>query len=638
MPFKRIFISGGAGVIGTALVEKLLPTGTELFIGDLKPCPASWNGRLRYRMGDLNTIETSELLSFDPDLVIHLAATFERSVESPAFFNENFHHNIALSHTLLSILKECKKLKKIIFASSYLVYDPATYLFSHPPRQAANLRETHAIRPRNLCGAAKLFHEEELQFFHSHLNHACEMVCARIFRVYGKNSRDIISRWIQAAIQQQPLAVYQPENQFDYIFADDVAEGILQLADSPFSGIVNLGSGTSRKIEEVIAVLKNHFPSLKSNLSKEECSDLYEASQADMECFNKITHWLPEHTLETAIPKIIEFEKNRLTETSKEMQSHHILVSSISKKIPLLTAVKAASKKMDPSILLHGCDIDSQCIGSYFVDAFWKCPKLAEIQKEDILDYCNKHQIRWIIPTRDGELYFFAEHRSWFAENGISVLISDPEVIDICLDKKAFADWLLAKNYPAIPTFSSLPQLNVPSYVVKEQFGAGSISVGLNLTYEEAKKHASKLKSPIFQPFIEGEEFSVDLYRTSSKEVKGAVVRKRNIVLHGESQITTTIFHPDIEALSITLANALNLYGHAVFQMIETSKKEIFVIECNPRFGGASTASIAVGLDSFYWFFLESIEEPLHQYPFRRLNKNIRQVRYPSDQLIFNYE
>ena len=49
MDYKRIFISGGAGVIGSALVSYLLKENVEIFVGDLKPCPKEWEGKLKYR-------------------------------------------------------------------------------------------------------------------------------------------------------------------------------------------------------------------------------------------------------------------------------------------------------------------------------------------------------------------------------------------------------------------------------------------------------------------------------------------------------------------------------------------------------------------------------------------------------------
>jgi carbamoyl-phosphate synthase large subunit len=58
------------------------------------------------------------------------------------------------------------------------------------------------------------------------------------------------------------------------------------------------------------------------------------------------------------------------------------------------------------------------------------------------------------------------------------------------------------------------------------------------------------------------------------------------------------------------------------------------VIECNPRFGGASTASIAVGLDSLYW----SLAEALGQHEQRVLQRsatNVMQLRSPNDRLIY---
>src|SRR4029077_10055971 len=97
-------------------------------VGDLKPCPKSWLGKVKYRQGDLNTMAGHELATFDPEVYFHLAATFERSEETYFSFEENFHHNIKLSHYLLSCLKNIPSLERVIFASSYLIYDPALYL------------------------------------------------------------------------------------------------------------------------------------------------------------------------------------------------------------------------------------------------------------------------------------------------------------------------------------------------------------------------------------------------------------------------------------------------------------------------------------------------------------------------------
>src|SRR5437762_5971493 len=81
-------------------------------------------------------------------------------------------------------------------------------------------------------------------------------ISARIYRVYGCGSRDVVSRWVRALIAGRPIEVFNPENRFDYIFAGDVAEGLRRLADSPTaSGIVNLATGRSPSIAEVTAAV-----------------------------------------------------------------------------------------------------------------------------------------------------------------------------------------------------------------------------------------------------------------------------------------------------------------------------------------------------------------------------------------------
>ena len=61
----KIFISGGAGVIGQELVKILYNEGAELFIGDLKKKPKSFKDDIVYRQGDLNHIKEEELIDFN---------------------------------------------------------------------------------------------------------------------------------------------------------------------------------------------------------------------------------------------------------------------------------------------------------------------------------------------------------------------------------------------------------------------------------------------------------------------------------------------------------------------------------------------------------------------------------------------
>ncbi|WP_172196393.1 NAD-dependent epimerase/dehydratase family protein [Saccharibacillus qingshengii] len=626
---KRVFVSGGAGVIGSELVQLLLQQKAIIFVGDLKPRPSEWPADIRYRQGDLNEITKEELLDFGPEYFFHLAATFERSEESYEFWEENERHNLKLSHHLMDCLKDYSELKKVIFASSYLIYNPEQYQFTTPADEAFSINEHNQIYPRNMCGAAKLMHEIELRFLQHFAAGRLQTVSARIYRVYGKNSRDIISRWIQTLLKGETIRVFGKEGMFDYIYAGDVAEGLLRLALSEAEGIVNLGNAHARRVEEMLNILKDHFPNLQM---MEESSDiLFEASQADMSLFKSMTGWTPTRQLEDTIPELIEHYQRRMEENLSPEKEKSVLVTSVSKKVPMLKAVAQGIRKIGYSSKLIGGDLDEKAISRAFTDSFWKMPSLNELPADVLIQYCQEHNINAIIPSRDGELEYFASHKELLARNGIAVMVSDLKAVESCLDKMAFSRRGIELGFPVILTSHQPEQAYGERFVVKERYGAGSQFIGLNLTHEQAESHANSLQHPIFQPFIEGIESSVDVYVQKDGVCKGAVVRRRDLIVNGESQVTTTYRDEKLEALCADFSEKLGLYGHVIFQILIDPEGEPHIIECNSRFGGASTLSIAAGLDSFYWFLLEASGQSLNEYPFIRSKSSKRLVRHAED-------
>jgi len=628
---KKIFISGGAGVIGNELSVKLCNMGAKVLVGDLKNKPKHWSNKINYRQGDLNFITKQELEYFAPDIFIHLAATFERSTETYEFWHENFWHNVRLSHHLMDVMKDLPSLKQVFFASSYLIYEPELYSFNTPQEKPYSLTESDPIYPRNLTGMAKLAHEIELRFLEGFKSDKISFINARIYRGYGKGSRCIISRWIRMLLNNEPIKVFRKEGIFDYIYSEETANGIIKLIENPnISGTINLGTGNARRVSEVIDILKIYFPSMKVF---EEDSDIpYEASQANITKLKSLTGWTPKKQLEDTIPEIIEYEKLHLKDFEKE-NDFNVLVTSISKKIPLLKAVRNACKKTGTSVKLYGADVNPECIGRYFVDEFWEMPNSSIISFEIVADYCLKNKIKAIIPTRDGELQFWAKEKSRFSSVGINVMVSNLETVNYCIDKLEFYKKLDSLRFPAIQT-SENSNLNIESFVLKERYGAGSIKIGINISKQEAEKQAKSLLNPIFQPFIDGEELSIDAYIDKIGAVKGIIIRKRDLIINGESQITTTIENAELEKLCKNILEIKGFYGHVVMQVIIDKLGRFNIIEINSRFGGASTLSIACGLDSFYWFILESMENEIKHYPFIKNSKSIKQIRFPEDIII----
>lgn len=629
---KRVFVSGGNGVIGNALVKKLHSQGAIILVGDLKPRPKKWPRTIIYRQGDLNYITKEELNNFRPEYFFHLAATFERSKETYDFWHDNFRHNVHLSNHLMDMLKDSRELKKVIFASSYLIYDPKLYMFDKPVLNPYQLKENDPIYPRNLTGVAKLNHEIELRFLDEFKHGQYQVVSARIYRSYGKYSRDVISRWIRSLLKDEEIKVYAKEGMFDYIYAGDVAEGLIRLALSKeATGVFNLGSGNARRIGEVVSILKKYFPAMKM---MENVSDTrYEASQADMGYFKKVIGWSPQIQLEEAIPTIIDYEKNGKP-LNCEQKDFNVLITSISDKVPMIHAVKRAVDKIGADIRIFGADSDSECCGRYFVDGFWNMPRTEHLTKDQLINFCRENNIMAVIPSRDGELSFFAKYRVPLAEAGINVMISDLDMVEICIDKLFFYRHLSDKGFPVIFTSEDVNDIISEKVVVKERFGAGSKKIALGVSKDKAIEYSANLKKAVYQPYIQGCEASVDLYLDKYGRAKGVIARKRDIVIDGESQITSTFRNEKLEKLCVEMAQTLELYGHVIFQVIVDGKGEFHVVECNSRFGGASTLSLEMGLDSFYWFLLETLGEEIGDYPFLRTSIEKTQIRHAADKII----
>ncbi len=309
----------------------------------------------------------------------------------------------------------------------------------------------------------------------------------------------------------------------------------------------------------------------------------------------------------------------------------NVFISSISKKVPLIKQVRQAMNDLGLGGKLIGGDASPDCIGRFFVDGFWQMPLLESLTIELFLENCERFGIKAIIPTRTEELTFFGLYRDILKKHGIACLISPLASLEKCLDKLTFSRLLAEWNFPGIPAWEQIDAIdtNCRSYVVKNRFGAGSREIKLNLSLQEALSYGKNIQNPLFQPFIEGEEYSVDLYVDQTKKVKGVLARRRELVIGGESQVTYSEPIGPLEELCSSLAEKLELYGPAVIQVIRGSEGLWNIIECNPRFGGASTLGIVMGVNSFVWFLLEALDLSLP--PFIRERQEKRQVRHPED-------
>lgn len=299
-------------------------------------------------------------------------------------------------------------------------------------------------------------------------------------------------------------------------------------------------------------------------------------------------------------------------------QATRVLVSSASAKVPLVRAMKEAALRLDPGAQVIAGDVDTDALAQHVADDFWIMPRTNDLNLDEILEGCRERGINIVFPTRDGELSFWAKARERFAAAGIEVIVSSPVSVERCIDKLMFARWGIEKRLPVIPAGLTPEAVGSGPYVVKERFGAGSQSIGICLERDAALRHAKGLNSPIYQPYISGPEISIDAWFDRYHHPRGVVLRRRDTVVDGESKVTTTFSDAGLEQYLLRILPILQLRGPVVFQALLDPESTPRLIECNTRFGGASVASIAVGLDSLFWSMLESADPDAEAFFYRQ--------------------
>jgi carbamoyl-phosphate synthase large subunit len=185
---------------------------------------------------------------------------------------------------------------------------------------------------------------------------------------------------------------------------------------------------------------------------------------------------------------------------------------------------------------------------------------------------------------------------------------------------------------PSIPSYLSLDEFpfHHAPFVAKERYSFSRKCLHFFETKEEARPLLSAFQTPLFQPKIEGIEYSIDVYRSRKTHEARALVRRRDIVIGTEAYLTTPLRHEALESLTLRAAQALSIEGHATFQAIESPDHALHFLECNPRIGGASTASFMNGLSSIEWFLQEEIVSQTLP-PFQQNRPFIPQLRIRED-------
>lgn len=280
----------------------------------------------------------------------------------------------------------------------------------------------------------------------------------------------------------------------------------------------------------------------------------------------------------------------------------NILILSAGRRVELIERFKRARKKLNIDGNIIAVDISKTAPAIYFADKFYMIPRIDDADYIDsIIDVCKKENIDLIVPTIDTELLKLAENREIIEENtNAKVLLSDIRVVSICRDKNNTQNFFEENGF-GVPKLLSDDDIRNDNYTfplfIKPKDGSSSINTFKINNKSELDFFMNYVSEPMVQEFMQGTEYSVDVFCDFDASPITIVPRIRIATRSGEIAKGKVVKDREIINDVKRMLEILKPIGHITVQCMKT-QKGIEYIEINPRFGGGAPMSIDAGADS----------------------------------------
>jgi nucleoside-diphosphate-sugar epimerase len=301
---NRVLVTGGAGFIGSHLVETLMSEGFDVVVLDdfssgRRENLSVYSGESNFCLveGDVRVKADVEKALEGVNVVFHLAAivSVDFSVKDPLLVNE-----VNVGGTL-NILRESLKagVKRFVYASSCAVYGEPVNL---------PINEEHPARPMSPYGVSKLAAEHYCRVFYE--VYGIETVCLRFFNVYGPRQMigpysGVIVQFIDKLKHGEKPIIYGDGNQTrDFVFVGDVVDAYLRAmrCKNCVGETINVGSGVETSINRLADALIELFGTrdIKPVYAKARAGDI-RRSYADLSKAEGLLGYKPKTSLKEGL-------------------------------------------------------------------------------------------------------------------------------------------------------------------------------------------------------------------------------------------------------------------------------------------------------------------------------------------------
>lgn len=310
---KRILVTGGAGFIGSHLIERLLNQGNDVICLDNFFTGSKDNivRLLGHKYLEVIRHDITEPILLEADEVYNLACP-----ASPVHYQYNpvktVKTNVMGTINMLGLAKRTKA--KILQASTSEVYgDPEVH-----PQKEDYWGHVNPIGIRSCYDEGKRLAETLCMDYHR--QNGVRVKIVRIFNTYGprmaENDGRVVSNFIVQALKNEPITIYGDGSQTrSFCYVDDLVDGFIRMmerTDDDFTGPVNLGNPGEFTILELAEKIIELTGSKSKIKNMPLPSDDPTQRRPDIELAKKMLNWEPTVQLENGLRKTINYFEDRL--------------------------------------------------------------------------------------------------------------------------------------------------------------------------------------------------------------------------------------------------------------------------------------------------------------------------------------
>jgi UDP-glucuronate decarboxylase len=323
---KRILVTGGAGFVGSHLIDRLLSDGHEVV------CVDNLFTGTKQNIEHLHASGRFEFLRHDITLPLYVEVDEIYNLACPASPVQYQHDPVQTTKTsvlgAINMLGLAKRLKcRILQASTSEIYgDPAVH-----PQPEDYWGHVNPIGPRSCYDEGKRC--AETLFFDYHRQCGVEIKVARIFNTYGPRMHRadgrVVSNFIIQALSGEPITLYGSGNQTrSFCYVDDLVDGLVRLMESGASvtGPVNLGNDGEFKIRELAELVLAETGSSSKLINLPLPCDDPRQRRPDIS-LAKSLGWQPTISLQDGLkPTVAFFRRDQVLRSCKPEKAYPIAI------------------------------------------------------------------------------------------------------------------------------------------------------------------------------------------------------------------------------------------------------------------------------------------------------------------------